>query len=182
MPKTIEQIPFLCPWVESLTELPGTWWVAHTKSRQEKAFAWDLLNREIAFFLPLFRKRTTDKGRRRENILPLFPSYVFICGNEEDRYTSLTTNRLCQTIQVRDQEALIQELLCLEKALKGEAELDPYPEIVVGKRCRVIAGPYKDMEGTVIQKPSITRIVMEVTIIGQAASMEIDPEWIEVLG
>jgi len=43
----------LTPEVQSVTELSGTWWVAHTKARFEKAFAWDMLSHGIGYFLPM---------------------------------------------------------------------------------------------------------------------------------
>ncbi len=179
MLKLSENPPFLCPKSVSLQKLDGTWWVAHTKSRQEKAFAWDLLRRNIGYFLPYYEKVTLSGGRKRKVLMPLFPSYVFLCGSEEERYTAMTTNRLCMTIDVPDPDQLVRELLFLEKAMKGKEDLDPFPEIAEGALCRVKAGPYKGMEGVVIKKDGKTNIVLEVTIIGQAAKMEIDPNLVE---
>jgi transcription antitermination factor NusG len=83
------------------------------------------------------------------------------------------------TIDVPDPDQLVRELLFLEKAMKGKEDLDPFPEIVEGALCRVKAGPYQGMEGVVIKKDGKTNIILEVTIIGQAATMEIDPNMVE---
>jgi transcription antitermination factor NusG len=153
--------------------------VAHTRARAEKVFAWDLLGREIGYFLPMLDRVTVSGGKKRRVLLPLFPSYVFFCGSDEDRYTAMTTNRLCQTIEVFDQRKMIEELVAIEKAIRGKAVLDPYPSIVEGQRCRITAGAFKGLEGIVVQRGTTSRIVLQVSILGQGAMMKIEADLLE---
>ena len=169
----------LFPDCDVLKTQSDPWWIAHTKSRSEKVFAWDLRNRQIPYFLPMVLRVRVSGGRKRKVMAPLFPGYVFFCGDDEARYKAMTTNRLCQTIEVREQEILLSELTCIERALAGKAALDPYPYAAVGKRCRIKAGPFRDLEGIVIQRSKATKIVLQVSILGQGAAMEIEPELLE---
>jgi transcription antitermination factor NusG len=170
----------LTPQVQSLTELEGTWWVAYTKARFEKAFAWDLCSRGIGYFLPMRKKITFSGGRKRCLMSPLFTSYVFFCGTEHDRYTALTSNRISQIIEIADQGGFIQELVNIEKALMSKAIIDNYPRLPVGTRCRVISGPMMGIEGVVIKRNDAkARMVIEVTILGQGAVVEIDSDLLE---
>lgn len=171
--------PVLPPGTQALAQLEGTWWVAHTKSRFEKAFAWDLLRRGIGYYLPLIERVKISGGRRRTVLAPLFPSYVFFCGAEEARYTAMTTDRLCQTIAIPDQGQFLSQIEAVHKALAGKAQLDPYPFLAAGKRCRITAGPFLGVEGIVISRDRRTHIVLEVRILGQAVVMEIDPSLLE---
>lgn len=166
----------LHPGADSLTRLPGRWWVGHTKARFEKAFAWDLLRRGIAYFLPMVERVRVSGGRKRHGLAPLFPSYVFFCGSPTDRYTAMTTNRLCQALAVPDQAGLISELAAIEKALAGKAKLDPYPFAVVGRRCYIKAGPFKGLEGVVVHRNKTARLVLQVSILGQGAALELDAD------
>jgi len=180
MLKLSENPAILTPQVESLTELGGTWWVTHTKPRFEKAFAWDMISYGIGYFLPMREKVIFSGGRKRRVMIPLFTSYVFICGTELDRYTALTTNRLCQTIEVFDQEGLISELAAIEKSLLNKAVLDIYPHLPIGNRCRITSGPMMGIEGVVVErKDTKARMVLEITILGQGAVMEIDGDLLE---
>jgi len=166
--------------VESLTELSGRWWVAHTKARFEKAFAWELHHRDIGYFLPMTERMRVYGGKKQPVMLPLFASYVFFCGSEKNRYIAMTTNRLCQTIEVVDQDNLIEELASIEKALLSKAIIDHYPRLPVGGRCRIISGLMIGTEGVVIErKDAKARMVLEVTILGQGAVMEIDADLLE---
>ena len=47
MLKPSDNPPMLSPGVDTLRRLDGRWWVAHTRPRSEKAFAWDLLRRDV---------------------------------------------------------------------------------------------------------------------------------------
>src|SRR5438105_2419012 len=71
-----ENPPAQSPVVEDLASAPGRWWVAHTRSRCEKALAWDLLRRGIVYFLPMVERVRMSGGRKRRFLLPLFPSYL----------------------------------------------------------------------------------------------------------
>ena len=179
MLKECENPPILPPDVASVRDVQGEWWVAHTKSRFEKAFAWDLLGLGVAYFLPLFECVKTSGGRKRKFITPLFPGYVFFCGDGDDRYTAMMTHRLCQTIPVHDQEGIVTELANIETALKAKVRIDPYPFAAVGHRCRVRSGPFRGVEGIVVQRNSVARIVLGITILGQGAMLEVDTELLE---
>ncbi|HEW78934.1 MAG TPA: hypothetical protein ENH34_03060 [Phycisphaerales bacterium] len=179
MMKLSDNPSILSPCVESLTELSGRWWVAHTRARNEKAFVWDLHRRDIGYFLPMVERTRIYNGKKQSVLLPLFSSYVFFCGSDADRYSAMTTNRLCQTIEVRDQQTIIKELAAIEKALAAKVQLDPYPFAVVGQRFRITGGSLKGMEGIVIKRTQRACFVLEVDILGRGTVMEIDADLIE---
>lgn len=180
MLKLSENPAILTPEVHSLTELDGTWYIAYTKARFEKAFAWDLYSRGIGYFFPMRKKIIFSGGRKRCVMAPLFTSYVFFCGSEQDRYMALTSNRLCQIIEVADQAGLIKELASIEKALMNKAIIDNYLSLPVGTRCRIISGPMIGIEGVIIKRKDLkSRMVIEVTILGQGAVVEIDSDLLE---
>ena len=179
MLKLSDNPPILAPWAKCIADLHGRWWVAHTRSRFAKAFARDLLRNHTGYFLPMVQRVIVSGGRKRRSMMPLFGSYVFFCGLEADRYNAMTTNRLCSVIEVSDQEQLIVELTALHLALRGQAELDPCPFVAQGRRCRVTVGPFAGTEGVVVQRMSVTRLVLGVSILGQGASLEIDADLLE---
>jgi len=179
MLKLSDNPPVVWPAVEPLKQWTGRWWVGHTKSRFEKAFAWDLLRREISYFLPMIERVRVFGGKKRRVMTPLFGSYVFFCGTEKDRYDALMTHRLCQTLEVADQASLARELGHIERALQGKAQLDPYPHLALGERCRVRAGPFMGVEGVIVRRDKLCRVVLQVSLLGQGAAMEIDADLLE---
>lgn len=171
--------PVLAPWAGALADLRGRWWVAHTKARNEKAFAWDLHDRGIGYFLPLYERVYVSGGRRRRVLLPLFTSYVFFCGDEEDRYTAFTTNRICQAIPVKEQPLFVRELAAVHQALNHRRDLQPYPTIARGRVCRVVSGPFKGLEGPVVYVGKKAKIFLQVSVIAQGALLEVDARLLE---
>ena len=179
MLKTSENPPTIFP-VNSLEKSTcGQWRVAHTKSRNEKTLAWMLNRWDIPYFLPLVKKVTRNKQRALTSFLPLFSGYLFFCGDEKSRYKALTSNKIANIIDVVNQDRLVAELMQIHRALESGLPIDPYPNLLAGDRCRVIAGPLMGAEGILLRKKSMTRLLLEVEILGQAAAVEIDMELLE---
>lgn len=194
MLKLSENPPIAWPEEKSIRDFAGLWWVAHTKSRNEKALAHDLISKEICYFLPMSWKVRRQRGRTIRSLLPLFSGYLFFCGNENHRLEILRTNRVANLIEVKDQQKLLGELLQIEQALQAGTLIEPHRYIKAGQRCRVIAGPLADLHGIVIDVPkrkkgalggpvktkNAVRLILQIDILGQAASVEIDIDMIEI--
>ena len=181
MLKVSENPPILWLSVESVRDFEGQWWVVHTRSRNEKALAHDLISKEISYFLPISWKVRRKSRRTIRSLLPLFSGYLFFCGKENNRVELLKTNRVAHLIEVSDQQKLLDELVQIDQALRSGAPLTPHKYIKAGQRCRVIAGPLIGLEGVVVRTKNATRLVLQIDMLGQAASVEIDIDTIEVL-
>ena len=179
MLKDSENPPITWPEDKSITGFEGTWWVAHTKSRNEKALAWQLVRKEVQYFLPMTWKVSRKKGRTIRSLLPVFSGYLFFCGQEQDRLEVLKTNRVANLIPVNNQARLVKELMPIETVLRSGQTVMPHEYLRIGQRCRVIAGPLMGTEGLVVQTPKKTRLVLQVDMLGQAASVEIEMDMVE---
>ena len=181
MLKAEENPSIIWPEGASICDFAGLWWVAHTKSRNEKALAQDLSHKDISYFLPMSWKVRRQRGRTIRSLLPLFSGYLFFCGDENQRLEVLRTNRVANLIEVKDREKLLSELLQIEQALRAGAPLVPHRYIKAGRHCRVIAGPLADLQGIVIKTKNVMRLVLQVDMLGQATSVEIDTDMIEII-
>ncbi|MBN2271557.1 MAG: UpxY family transcription antiterminator [Sedimentisphaerales bacterium] len=181
MLKAEDNPPIIPPDAQSIRDFVGQWWVAHVKSRNEKALAHDLLRRGVSYFLPMSWKVRRQSGRTIRSLLPLFSGYLFFCGRENERIELLRTNRVANLIVVNDQETLIDELAQIENALRAGAPLIPHKYIKIGQRCRIIAGPLAGLTGIVVRAGNTARLLLQVDILGQAAAVEIDIDLIELL-
>jgi transcription antitermination factor NusG len=177
--KVSENPPIIWPEVESIRDFQGQWWVAHTKSRNEKALAHDLIRRNMCYFLPMSWKVRRKSRRKIKSLLPLFSGYLFFCGSEEEKTELWRTDRVANLIEVKDQQKLLEELIQIEQALRAGARLVPDKYIKTGQKCRVMAGPLLGLQGIVVKAKGATRLVLQVDMLGQAASVEIDIDMIE---
>jgi len=179
--KASENPPIIWPQEKSIHDFSGLWWVAHTKSRNEKALARDLIGRNINYFLPMAWSVHRRRGRTIRSLLPLFSGYVFFCGEENERVELLKTNRTAGLIRVEDQQKLLEELSQIELALRSGAPLTPHKYIKAGEHCRVIGGALTGLKGIVVRTHTTARLVLQINILGKATSVEVDMDMIEVL-
>src|ERR1022692_3770483 len=56
----------------------GEWYAVYTCARHEKRVAEQMERRRLHGFVPLYRATHWWKDRRKEVVLALFPSYVFV--------------------------------------------------------------------------------------------------------
>lgn len=179
MLKVSENPPLVWPESRAIADFEGTWWVAHTKARNEKALAWQLASKAVPYFLPMHWKVSKSRGRTFRSLLPLFPGYLFFCGDDDARLEVLKTNRTANILIVENQPTLVEELTPIETLLQLGKPVIPHDYIKVGQQCRVTAGPLMGTEGIVIETPTETRLVLQVDMLGQAASVEIAADMIE---
>jgi transcription termination/antitermination protein NusG len=159
-------------------ELGGRCWhVLHTKARQEKALCESLEARGMRVFLPLAGVQRTYGGRRAKVELPLFPGYLFLRGTLEEAYEADRTKRVARIIKVFDQKVLAEELRNVAMALRGArgtTPFDPFPYLKVGVRVEVIAGPLRGVRGLIEDRRKRDRLILQVDVLGQATSVEVD--------
>ncbi len=170
-----------------LLQLPLTldnerqWWVMRTRTRQEKSLARDLLNREIPYYLPQIPKSAVIRGRKRTSFIPLFSGYLFMFGDERERYASLTTNRVAQVLPVREQRELNQDLQQIYRLVQAKAPLTIESRLKEGDRVRVKNGPFAGVEGSVLSRGRKSRVIVAVRLIQQGVSLEIEDCQLEML-
>ena len=152
----------------------AVWHVLHTRSRQEKALVRTLDAADIHCFLPLV-DRVRFHGHRKTTVsMPLFSTYVFMHGTVEQTYAAVSTKRVANVITVPDQAGFDRDLQQIRQALSGGAALEPTDYLCLGRRVRVTAGPFKDIEGLIEDRPRPDRLILQIDTLGRAASLEID--------
>lgn len=155
------------------------WWVLHTRPRQEKAVARTLLADQIAFYLPCVPKDNLIRGKKVRSYVPVFASYVFLFGSDEDRHDALKTDRVAYTLDVPDAVQLMNDLQQIRRLIESDAPLTVERRIKPGQRVRVRRGPLEGLEGTVESRRGKTRLVVALQMLQQGVSLEIDDMLIE---
>jgi transcriptional antiterminator RfaH len=166
---------------QSGAEVDRNWWVMHTKPRQEKSLARDLLAREIPFYLPQVRKTSVVRGRNQTSYIPLFSSYIFVFADEFERHTSMTTNRIAHLIRVADPRELTRQLFDISRLVDAGAPLTIESRLKEGDHVRVKGGALAGVEGTVVARRRKCRLIVAVNLIQQGVSIEIDDHLLEPL-
>jgi transcriptional antiterminator RfaH len=160
----------------------GQWWVMYTLARREKELMRRLRNLEIAFYSPLVHKRTRSPlGRVRQSYVPLFASYVFVRGTEQQRHQALTTNCVSRCLNVPDSPRLVHDLRQIRRLIELDAPLTVEARIEPGRQVRVRSGPMSGMEGTVVKRRGKNWLVVAVEFLQQGASVLLEDFQVEPL-
>lgn len=163
------------------SDAAARWWVLHTRARHEKRVAETLDQHGVNYFLPLVPSKRTYGNRVVEFSLPLFPGYVFLSGGHDDVEVAWQTNRVANIIPVSDQDQLTEELHCIHALITSEEPVDLFPGLRKGRRCRIVSGSLKGLEGVVARRRNVSRFFVAVTFIGQSAVVEIDGARLEAV-
>jgi transcriptional antiterminator RfaH len=169
-----------CIFPENLLESPpvnsglGRWWVLHTRPRSEKALARRFGDRGTSYYLPLYAREWVSRGRRFNSFLPLFPGYVFLHGDGDDRLSALETNLVAHVIPVEDQKQLFNDLARVRSLLTSGAAVTPEDRLGPGDPVQIVRGPLAGLDGKVIRRGNHLRFIIEVQFLRRAVSAEIE--------
>lgn len=165
-----------------VTDDSRKWHVLYTKSRQDKVLARRLSTMNLSFCcLQVPKVNRMPSGKVRTSYLPLFPNYVFLFGNEHDRYRAVCTDCVNHVLDVDDSERLQFDLRRIHQAIQSGREVSAVPMLQQGQPVRIISGPLSGHEGLVFRKQGKSRLVLSMTFIRQSAEVEIDDSAIEPL-
>jgi len=159
----------------------GRWWAIYTRARNEKIVAAFLDAAEVSYFLPIVRHGRSTRARVQYVDLPLFPGYLFICGDSHARLAALKTNRVAKVLEVSDQEKLKSDLAQIHRLLDSGEPVDLFPNLCRGARCRVRSGVLAGLEGVVLRRRGMWRVYISVEFIGQSAELEVDSAMVEII-
>jgi transcription antitermination factor NusG len=158
------------------------WWAMYTLARREKELMRRLRALEIPFYSPLVHKRARSPGGRvRESYVPLFASYVFVYGNQQQRHQALSTNCISRTLIVPDAGRLVHDLQQIRRLIELDAPLTMEARIEPGRRVRVRSGSMAGLEGTVTKRRGKDWLVVAVEFLQQGASVLLEDFQVEPL-
>lgn len=163
---------------------PSRWFALYTAARHEKRVAQHLGQREIQFYLPLYKaQRRWSDGSRVTLDLPLFPSYLFIHIRRSERGRVLSVPGAVALVDGTGGEpAWVPDatIEALRAGLEAQA-VYPHPLLTVGQRARIRSGALAGFEGIVVRNKNGCRVVLTVEHIMQSYAVEVALEDLELV-
>ncbi len=156
--------------------MPLHWYALRTRSRHEKMVRDQLAARGVEPFLPLIERSRQWKDRRKLVAFPLFPGYCFARFPLSLRITVLGTKGVVQILGNHDGPVPVPdaEIQAVNLLVTSTLPYDPHPYLREGMQVEVIRGPLAGVRGILLRKGTRARLVIGVTLIHQAASVELD--------
>jgi transcription antitermination factor NusG len=148
-----------------------------TRSRHEKKVLDQLLKRGIEAFLPVYERWSQWKDRKKKVEFPLFSGYCFARFPLSERLRVLTAVGVAGLVGFNGRSVPVEdrEIEGIRRLVESHFHYDPHPFLIEGMEVEVIRGPLKGVRGRLLRKDRATRLVIVVTLIRQAAIVEIHP-------
>ncbi len=161
--------------LDSEKAMTTPWWAMYTMARQEKKLMRNLQDLGISFYAPVIARRfRSPNGRKRVTYQPLFANYVFICGEEDQRYQAVCTGTISRSIEVTEREELVIDLRQIRSLIATEAPLSPESRLQPGQKVRVRNGSFAGYEGVIVRREQEIRLQVIVRFMNQGVSVVLD--------
>lgn len=160
---------------------PPAWWAVYTQHQHEKTVAEMLSGKGFEVFLPLHESTRRWKDRQKVLSLPLFPGYVFVRGILSRRLQVVTTPGIHMILSRGEQIEVVpeSEIEAIRRAVQGSCRMEPHPFLKVGERVRVTRGSLEGVEGILIRKKNLYRLVLSVDMLAQSVGVEVSAADVE---
>jgi len=134
-------------------------------------------------FLPIREVVNRWKDRKKKVLLPLFPGYLFINSDLNNKIDVLRTKGVVRILGVNGNPYPLPDgqIDNIKKLLSSGLEYDPYKYYVRGKEVVVISGPLQGARGKIIEKRGNYRLILSVDLIQRAVSVEVDIDDVELV-
>jgi transcription antitermination factor NusG len=152
------------------------WYAVCTRSNHERCAAAQLDLRSIEHFLPLYETVRKWKDRRKRLELPLFPGYLFVRIQLQERMRVLLTPGVVRLVGFDNRPAALpdEEITALRRVLVRGLHSGPHPYLGLGRKVRILRGALEGLEGVLIRKKGRVRLVLSIDLIRQSAMIEVD--------
>ena len=155
-----------------------SWIVARNKTNQDKIALINLELQNFEFFQPKFKTISRVRNKFKEIIKPVFPGYIFIAINlEEKNWHKINNTRGISRILVFGNE--IPLIHCkLIKELKYRFSLNNTPKVVdpfeIGMNAEITNGPFAELIGKIEEIDADQRIWILLDILGNQTRVSIN--------
>jgi transcription antitermination factor NusG len=153
-----------------------SWFAVWTRSRHEGRVYEQLEGRGIEAFLPTITRWSRWKDRKKRIDWPLFPGYCFARIDPAASLSVLKCAGVVRLVTFEGKPAPIpdSQVEDVRTLVSSDLKYDPCPLIAEGDRVVVVSGPLRGVTGWLLRKGSHARLVLNVDLIGQGASVEVD--------
>ncbi len=145
------------------------WYALYTKPRHEFKAAEQISSLGIELYLPTITRLKQWSDRKKKVTEPLLRSYIFINAIEKERITCLDLQPIVNCLMEGSRAAIIpnNQIENLRHFIKAENEYFVYEGIVNGTIIRIKEGPFKDIQGVVVDSNHCKAIGVTIPLLNR---------------
>lgn len=158
------------------TDILTRWYAIYTRSRYEKRVAVEFNRRKIEHFLPLVSRLHQWKDRKKIVDMPLFPGYVFVRINLQNRFDVLNINGVVRLVGFSAEPSPIpdEQIDNVRRVITRPDLVQPHTCLQKGDRVEIVSGPFAGVQGKLYTFKGKKRVLICIDLIGQAVSIEVE--------
>lgn len=162
------------------------WYLIYSKPRQERIARENLARQFYEVYLPLIHHRIRRQARTMDQIVPMFPRYLFIhLDNQIDNWKPIrSTLGVARMVAFGNNPAIVpNQLISQLKKREGEDGVHTIPEkkLARGVAVRIIDGALAGYEAIFEARNSRERVTLLLQIAGQPVPVHLRETDIEPL-
>jgi transcription antitermination factor NusG len=156
------------------------WYALLVKPRFEQLIHRQLKNRGHEVLSPMYTLR--QPGRNACISLPLFPGYVFCRFDILRPFSVLWQPGVNSVVRTQAGPVVLDdsEIESLSRALECSLHIRPSPYPEHGQRICISRGPLQGTAGFVVTSQGGERLIIPISSLQRAVSVDIDSEWMPV--
>ena len=165
---------------------PLAWYAFYTRARHEQRV--DLRLRHLGFdtFLPKILVQRQWRDRKKMIEWPLFPGYIFVRGTPYDVRKIVATAGVVSVVRTNGEATPVsvrelENVRRLIEALLASGTVAERVPLQPGTLVRVSDGPFKGVEGLIVEQRNRRRFVVQLTAIGEGLVVVADDRLLEVV-
>lgn len=155
-----------------------SWVVAKNKPNQDETALINLERQNFEYFQPTFKTTARIRGKFKEIIKPVFPGYVFIAINLDDKnWQKINSTRGISNIIVFGNGIPLISCELIEE-FKNRFSIDSGSKVVdlykIGMKAKITKGPFSQLIGKVDKIDASQRIWILLDMLGSQTRVSID--------
>lgn len=159
------------------------WYVVHTKRAAEAVAEANLIRQGYEVYLPLLARMARHRGRRREEIVALFPRYLFVAVHEASQSLAPVRSTVGVSNVVRFGQqyaaipaAVIAYLRDREDAESGLHRLCSPAMPAPGTCVTLLDGPFGGLQGIFTRESGPDRVIVLLNLLGTETRVTVPVE------
>jgi transcription antitermination factor NusG len=157
------------------------WYAVHTKSRHEYKAHAGLMQKNLTSFLPEMEVWSKRKDRRKKITVPLFPGYLFVEADldNEIKLSILKTFGVVRILGKKDNTQPLpipdEKISAIQRIIEKKVEMFSIQYPREGEAARIIDGPFKGIEGTVVKSdPEKELFVISIDLMQRSVAIKLE--------
>ena len=147
------------------------WIVINTQTHRENVALENLRRQRFEAYCPMIRRQRRHRGRFREVLRPLFPSYLFVATSSDRSWRPILSTYGVRRVIRFGEEAGYLAPEFIERLREREVEgviAKPPTAYAEGQEIRISRGPFDGLIAKILEVQDDERLIVLLSMLGQS--------------